>query len=159
MTSSERPQVSEEGKVESAPETTFYPMVESAVVSIGDRGAPEAILDTIVHYKRYINELTQWEKFVLKKLIGDLNYIFSLSEYEGKVYSLDFHTEEYQYALTELDEAEEQELMTTCAHFIEDTSRVASDLRLLRGWGSPASYSRSEVDACRKPFFRHPKMN
>lgn len=157
MTSPELPPIFDDTEAEAAAQGAFYPMVRSTVVSIGDRGAPEAIPDTIVHYMRYISESKKWEKFVLKKLIGDLNYIFSLSEYDDKIYTFDFSTEEYQYALTELDEAGEEELVATCAQFIEDASRAADDLRMLRGWGSPASYSRSEIDACREAILSSPK--
>ena len=143
-------------KQEISSRAKYFPFFEFSRV-IHDAEMPDNIpVDTLVKCTRRISSGKNWEIFFLKKNIGGLHFIFSLAEYDSKIYSVNFKTEEYDYAVIDLPEESQLELEETLQQFIEDTTSLADGIVRFRGWGSPARYTKEDVDACREAILGLP---
>lgn len=89
-------------------------------------------------------------KYVLLSEIAALQYLFRLSGEEcGDSFYLSFKTLEYEFAVTNLDEENTQELFEKLADFLE-TAYIDSNKKILLLDISPAdsSYSASDIENC-----------
>ena len=150
---------SEEHTYEAGPGDLPVVEAEAGYYDVDHR--PELKEGVVVHYMRSFgwNEKPK-NSFLLLKNIAGLNYIIFLDEYftEGGLYQLNFKTEEYEYAVTNLDDADRDLLFSTVATMVESSSKfVPGGINKISIFPAPASYSAEEIEQCIEAILASPK--
>jgi hypothetical protein len=90
--------------------------------------------------------------YALRIEIGGEEYLFwavKSFNYPKGVYSLDYKTKRYEYALMELSKEEREELEATIISFIDTVFRTDDSVEILRFSGAPSTYTRHDIDEAR----------
>jgi hypothetical protein len=90
--------------------------------------------------------------YALRMAIGGEEYLFRAVKsfnYPKGVYTLDYKTKRYDYALMDLSKEERDELETAIISFIDTVLRTDTDVEVLRFLGAPETFTRYDVDEAR----------
>lgn len=108
----------------------------------------------IAHFIQVVgSRFEKKHRFVLLKTVGSLHYIFSLSESsyapKGQMYSLNFKTQEYEYAVTDLSDDQRLELVKIIAEFVNTVSNYLNNsFSEISVSPADASYTSQEINEC-----------
>lgn len=94
----------------------------------------------------------EYTDYALTETIDGETFIFRIVKsfgYGEGVYSIDFISENYRYALMEFEREGLDKLEETVISFIKTILESDHDIQLLRFSGAPSSYSKSDVDNAR----------
>ena len=140
-----------------------FPIVESEEKEpyLSRDRVPELKEGTIAHYmKRMGFDEKPKNCFLLLKNIAGLNYSISLTEssYREDLYQLSFKTEEYEYAITDLDEKSRNLLFSAVAKFVDSSSKYMPEgINEISISPAPASYSAEEIKQCTEAILASPE--
>lgn len=128
-----------------------FPIVEDKKVYFADFESPELVPGVIVHFVRNVFD-RQKHTFQLSAPIGELNYIFSLSENSwASNFYLSFKTKEYEYAVLNLDKDSREELFRTIFEFVRTIAGsfpAMVDEILVAPADTP--YTAEEIERCKQ---------
>ena len=105
----------------------------------------------IIHYKTAIPGKPEGiNKFRLLRQIGSCHYIFSLAEsFNQNTFTINFKTEEYEYARIDLSKDEREELGKNISSLVESVDAYSGiSLEVIMVWSADASYTSEQIENC-----------
>lgn len=106
----------------------------------------------VSRYNRFYPENSHFD-YALRQNIGGENFIFRIIEshmYGSGMYTLDYISEEYGYALMEFDQEEVTSLEQTLISFIHTVFQADTNIKQIRFRAAPSAYTRSDIEEARE---------
>jgi len=141
------------GKIEKSESDGFFPVIDDGhVYFFAD--SPKLEEDKVTHYVKTHVDGTKENKFFLLSCISGLNFEFYLGESVAPnkgIYNLGFRTREYGYAINNLGEENNINIVKTVSKFLKTVvNSLNGEITEIRIYPTDSSYYKEEVDKCIK---------